>query len=273
MGNDLKTLAKAEKAYKNSKFLNSKHARSIRIQSEYFEPYHRFDDLNINATIVFFGSARTLPKDIALAEYDKTKADFKNKNNPTNEERYNKAKVNLIMSQYYEDSASLARIITEWTLDPVSKKQKYYICSGGGPGIMEAANKGAQIAGGRSIGLNISLPMEQYPNPYITDELNFEFHYFFMRKYWFLYMAKAIIIFPGGFGTLDEMMEVLTLIQTHKVNKKVPIIVYGSDYWNEVINLDAMLKWGTISRKDLELFKFIDTVEEVFEYLKISLPE
>lgn len=264
---------KAEKAYKNVRFLNSKQARSIRIQAEYFEPFHRFEAHNIHATIVFFGSARTLSKEDAESKYQKAEKDFNSNPITTNKERFESAKIELIMSDYYEDSLRLAQLITEWTLDENTKKQKYVICSGGGPGIMEAANKGALLAGGRSIGLNISLPMEQYPNPYITEDLNFEFHYFFMRKYWFLYMAKAIVVFPGGFGTLDEMMEVLTLIQTNKVNKHVPILVYGSSYWKEILNLEAMLKWGTISKKDLELFNFTDSVDEAFEYLKKTLPE
>lgn len=263
---------KAEKAYKNQQFLNSKQARSLRIQAEYYEPFYRFKEHNVKATIVFFGSARILPSEIANARLAQATDTLNRSINGENKDRFQKAEAAVKMSRYYEASVELARRITEWTIDEKSKNQKYYICSGGGPGIMEAANKGAQLAGGKSIGLNISLPMEQYPNDYITDELNFEFHYFFMRKYWFLYLAKGLIVFPGGFGTMDEMMETLTLIQTHKISKKLPILVYGTEYWNEVINLDAMLKWGTISAKDLELFTFVDSVDEAFDFLQAQLP-
>ena len=152
-------------------------------------------------------------------------------------------------------------------MDKTTGKQKYYVCSGGGPGMMEAANKGAYLAGGKSIGLNVSLPMEQFPNQYISDELNFEFHYFFIRKFWFVYLAKALVIFPGGFGTMDELMECLTLLQTRKIEKKLPILIYGTDFWNEVINFDALVKWGTIDKEDLKLIHFSDTVDEAFEYL------
>lgn len=264
---------KAQKAYKNTEFLNSKEARPIRILAEYQEPLHRLRKNKVNATIVFFGSARILDQQGAQTDLEKAENNYSSNSSNDNKSKLDLAKAALKMSQYYEDSVELARQITQWTLDPNSKKQKYYICSGGGPGIMEAANKGAQLAGGKSIGLNISLPLEQYPNPYIPDDLNFEFHYFFMRKYWFLYMAKAILVFPGGFGTLDEMMEVLTLIQTRKVNKHVPILVYGSAYWNEVINLSAMQKWGTISKSDLDLFNFVDSVDEAFRFLEQKLPE
>jgi len=268
----MKKVIKAEKAYKNSDFLNSKNARSIRIDSEYFEPFYRFKHYNVKATIVFFGSARIrslAETEVKLAEARST---YQKSANEENRERLQRAETAFKMSRYYEDSAELARRFTEWTLDGNTKTQKYYICSGGGPGIMEAANKGAQQAGGKSIGLNISLPMEQYPNPYISEELNFEFHYFFMRKYWFLYLAKGLVVFPGGFGTLDEMMEALTLIQTRKIQKKLPIAVYGTEYWKDIINLEAMQKWGTISKKDLELFKFVDSVDEAFAFLKEKLP-
>jgi len=268
----MKTIPKAEKAYKNQEFINSKNARSLRIQSEYFEPFHRFKKYNVKATIVFFGSARIIPMPLAKERLEEARSIYQKSANNDNKERLIRAESALKMAKYYEDSIELARRFTEWTVDKETKKQKYYICSGGGPGIMEAANKGAQLAGGKSIGLNISLPMEQYPNPYISEELNFEFHYFFMRKYWFLYMAKGLVIFPGGFGTLDEMMETLTLIQTRKIQKKLPIVVYGSEYWKEVLNLKAMEKWGTISKKDFELFTFVDTVDDAFNFLQKKLP-
>ncbi len=263
---------KPDKAYKNNEFLNSKSARPLRIQSEYFEPFYRFRKYNIKATIVFFGSARILPKDLALKKFAKAEKHYYKTANDKNKILLDNAKNDLKMSDYYEDAVDLSKKLTKWTLDKESKKQKYYVCSGGGPGIMEAANKGAGLAGGRSIGLNVSLPMEQYPNPYITEELSFEFHYFFMRKYWFVYFAKAIVIFPGGFGTLDELMEALTLIQTKKVNKKMPIIIFGKDYWNDVLNLDALVKWGTISKEDLELFNFVDTVDQAMKILEDRLP-
>jgi len=268
----MKTPFRADKAYKNNEFLNSKNARPLRIQAEYFEPFYRFRKYNIKATVVFFGSARILPKDIALEKLESAKLLFDKHASEINKSKLQQAENDLKMAQYYEDAAELSKRLTEWTLDEKSKKQKYYVCSGGGPGIMEAANKGAVLAGGRSIGLNVSLPMEQYPNPYITDELSFEFHYFFMRKYWFVYFAKAIVIFPGGFGTLDELMEALTLIQTKKVNKKMPIIIFGKEYWTDVINLDALVKWGTISEEDLGLFNFVDTVEEAMDILQTRLP-
>lgn len=269
----MEKLKKAAKAYKDPDFLNSKDARPIRILAEYYEPLQRLERNKVNATIVFFGSARTFTRENAQSNLEKAESKYKKDNTVENESRLVRAKANFTMSRYYEESVELAKQITLWTLDKNTQKQKYYICSGGGPGIMEAANKGAQLAGGKSLGLNISLPLEQFPNPFITDELNFEFHYFFMRKYWFLYLAKAIVVFPGGFGTMDEMMEVLTLIQTKKVYKRVPILVYGSEYWNEVINLEAMQKWGTISVKDLDLFKFVDTVEDALNYLKQELKE
>jgi len=265
-------ISKAPKAYKNQDFLNSKNARSIRIQSEYDEPFHRLRQYNIKATIVFFGSARIIPMTDAREKLTEAQNIYNKSDNNENEERLLSAEAAVKMAKYYEDSLELAKRFTEWTMDEKTKKQKYYICSGGGPGIMEAANKGAQLAGGKSIGLNISLPMEQFPNQYISEELNFEFHYFFMRKYWFLYLAKGLVVFPGGFGTMDEMMETLTLIQTRKISKRLPILVYGTEYWQEVINLDAMQKWGTISKKDLELFKFVDSVDEAFNFLQERLP-
>lgn len=268
----MEKLHKPDKAYKNNEFLNSKQARPIRIQAEYFEPFYRFKKFNINATIVLFGSARIKSKEIAQEMLADAEKHYSKNDNSNNGFALKAAKAAVKMSEYYEQAVELSKRITEWTLDIESRKQKYYICSGGGPGIMEAANKGAGLAGGRSIGLNISLPMEQYPNPFITQELSFEFHYFFMRKYWFVYLAKAIVVFPGGFGTLDEMMEVLTLIQTHKVNKHLPIVVFGKEYWKNVINFEAFCDWGMISEKDLELFKFVDNVDEAFKYLEENLP-
>ncbi len=243
--------SKPPKAYNNPKFLNSADARTIRILSEFYEPEARFKKYNINNTIVLFGSARS--NDL--------------ENTQLNSDNNEKQKYALRMAQYYEDAVTLSKKLTEHYMDKSTGMQTFYMCSGGGPGMMEAANKGAHLAGGQSVGLNVSLPMEQYPNPYISDELNFEFHYFFVRKFWFVYLAKALVIFPGGFGTMDELMECLTLIQTRKIDKKLPILIYGTDFWKEVINFDALVKWGTINQEDLDLFHFSDDVDEAFNYL------
>lgn len=262
-----------EKAYKNLEFLNSSDARIIRILAEFLEPKQRFENQKVYDTIVFFGSARTKNPDQANKELQSvldrlSKADIKD--DPTLMEELDHAKNQVFLSSYYQDAVELARRMTEWSksLDSV---YRFVVCSGGGPGMMEAANKGALEAGGMSVGLNISLPMEQGSNPYITPDLNFEFHYFFMRKFWFVYLAKALIIFPGGFGTLDELFEVLTLIQTEKVLKRMPIVIYGSEYWKQIINFDYMVKYGVISKQDLDLLQFCDTVDEAFEYLKGEL--
>jgi hypothetical protein len=175
------------------------------------------------------------------------------------------------MAHYYEDARSLARLMTEWSKTLPGRRHRFVITSGGGPGIMEAANRGAWEAGGKTIGLNIKLPFEQMPNPYITPALNLNFHYFFMRKYWFAYLAKALVVFPGGFGTMDEMFELLTLDQTHKLAKKITIVIYGSSYWKQIINMDLLAEKGAISPKDLELFQFADTPEEAFHILKEGL--
>ncbi len=268
-------LPKAKKAYKNLDFLNSSDARLIRIQAEFLEPMKRFRDQKIEDTIVFFGSART--KNIGEAKKDleavqNRLAKSKAKADPDLQEELEFAKNQVFVSRYYEDAVELAKRLTEWSKS-LTSNHRFVICSGGGPGMMEAANKGAIEAGGKSIGLNISIPMEQYSNPYITPELNFEFHYFFIRKFWFIYLAKGLVIFPGGFGTLDELFEVLTLIQTEKVLKRVPIVIYGSEYWNQVINLEAMVKYGTISKADLDLVRFCDSVDEAFNYIKDELTE
>lgn len=255
------------KAYKNLEFLNSSKARPIRILAEFSEPYHRFMDYKIESTIVFFGSARIKSKPEAKKELMAMVEQYEKNRTQKNEEQLSIARLHVRLSKYYEDAAALAKMLTRWAMDKKTGLQHYYICSGGGPGIMEAANKGAKLAGGKSIGLNISIPMEQEPNHYITDELCFEFHYFFMRKYWFAYLAKALVIFPGGFGTMDELMEVLTLIQTKKIQKPLPIIVFGQDYWKEIIDIDAMVRWGTISKEDLELLNFVNSPEEAFNVI------
>jgi hypothetical protein len=180
------------------------------------------------------------------------------------------AKIDLEMSKYYEDTSELAYLLTQWSMR-LRPPRRFVVCSGGGPGVMEAANRGAKRAKGLSIGFNISLPFEQYPNPYITKELDFEFHYFFMRKFWFAYLAKALVIMPGGYGTLDEFFELLTLVQTKKIKKKMPIILYDGNYWNSVLNIAEMHRKGMISKDDLKLFKIVDTVDEAFEFLKVEL--
>lgn len=256
------------KAYKNPDFLNSSNARPIRILAEFMEPHYRFKENDIDSTIVFFGSARIKDKEFAKKEIFKAAEAYNKKPTRANERKLSRVRLQLRLSKYYEDACELARLITEWSMQPDSKQQKYYVCSGGGPGIMEAANKGAHLAGGKSIGLNISLPHEQHPNPYISDEFSFDFHYFFMRKYWFVYLAKALVIFPGGFGTLDELMEVVTLIQTRKIDRPLPIIVFGQDYWKEILDIDAMVKWGTIAEEDLELFHFVNSAKEGLKLLK-----
>jgi len=262
------------KAYKNMEFINSPDARSIRILAEFLEPMHRFNKYNIYDTIVFFGSARTMYPEEAeqkLKEVqERVDATEEGASDPALQEELEHAKNQVFLARYYNDAVELARCMTEWSKS-LNSIHRFVVCSGGGPGMMEAANKGASEANGMSIGLNISLPMEQFSNPYITPELNFEFHYFFMRKYWFVYLAKALVIFPGGFGTLDELFETLTLIQTEKVKKEMPIVIYGKEYWDQVINLEALVKYGAISREDLEMVRFFDTVDEAFNYLKDEL--
>lgn len=266
------------KAYKNLKFLSSPDARALRILAEYLEPLSRFKKYQIFDTIVFFGSARTGPmKEMKakLREIEDRIKEFESKGKPVPQgllDERAKAEIGVYMSRYYEDAVELARLITEWSKGlSDANGHRFVVCSGGGPGIMEAANKGASKAKGLSIGLNISLPYEQKPNPYITKELLFEFHYFFMRKFWFVYLAKALVIFPGGYGTLDELFEVLTLLQTKKVKKKMVVLVYGSEYWKKIINFDAMVEHGVIDKDDLKLFKFVDSPIEAFEYLKSEL--
>ena len=275
-------LLPAPLAYLNPDFLGSPDGRLLRILSEYSEPLSRFRREKIQDTVVFFGSARfaSLPDaQSALTILEKPGSAKPappseqpgGQNGDTLEAALKRANAAVEMARYYEEARRLAHMLTEWTLTLPGKRHRFVVTSGGGPGIMEAANRGAREAGGKTIGLNIRLPFEQYPNQYITPELNFEFHYFFMRKYWFAYLAKALVVFPGGFGTLDELFEILTLAQTHKLAKKILVIVYGSEYWKRVLNLEALVDAGTISPEDLNGFTMVDTPEEAFEVLKEGL--
>ncbi len=259
---------RAPKAYKNIEFLNSPDARAIRILSEFLEPLHRFRHQRIKDTIVFFGSARMKARKEALRNYKQLQQVIKKSraNRPFLQKKLEAARADIQTSKYYEDAVELARLLTTWS-KRLKNSSRFVVCSGGGPGIMEAANKGASLAGGKTVGLNISLPFEQTTNPYVSDELNFEFHYFFMRKFWFVYLAKAFVMFPGGFGTLDELMEVLTLLQTNKIKKKVTVVLYGREYWERIIDIQSMLKYRVIGPEDLKLFTYKDTPEDAFQYL------
>ncbi|MFP4069174.1 MAG: LOG family protein [Opitutales bacterium] len=259
------------KAYKNLDFLNSDAARSIRVLCEFTEPGPRFAAQGVRDTIVLFGSARLRAPDVAQAELEALESELKDPDNPSPAEKraLHTARCNVRSAPYYTAAVELAEELTKWSmsLSEDGQSHRFTICSGGGPGIMEAANRGAHQAGGKSVGLGISLPFEQGVNDYIPHELKFEFHYFFVRKFWFVSMAKALIAFPGGFGTLDELFETLTLIQTKKVDAAPPIVLFGSEFWNEVVNFDALVKWGTISPEDPKLFRIIDTVDEARDYI------
>ncbi|MGB2713645.1 MAG: LOG family protein [Vicinamibacterales bacterium] len=257
-------------AYHNPEFLESTDARPIRILAEYLDPLRRFRKENIQDTVVFFGSARVHSRQEAQRQLKvlQQKRGRKPADHALLLKRSRKA---LEWSRYYEEARELAHMLTEWSLALEEPRRRFVVCSGGGPGIMEAANRGASEAGGKTIGLNIRLPFEQGPNRYITPGLHFEFHYFFMRKFWFAYLAKALVIFPGGFGTLDEMFEILTLAQTRKLSKKLLVILYGSEYWNEVFDLKPLAEWGAISDADLDLLCRVDSAEHGFEELKKHL--
>jgi uncharacterized protein (TIGR00730 family) len=257
-------------AYHDLEFLESADARPIRLLAEYLEPARRFRLQNIQDTVVFFGSARVHSRqdaERALTQLQK-KRGKKSAEYATLLKRSRKA---IKWSRYYEEARELACRLTEWSMSLEESRRRFVVASGGGPGIMEAANRGAFEAGGKSIGLNIRLPFEQGPNRYITKGLHFEFHYFFMRKFWFAYLAKALVIFPGGFGTLDEMFEILTLAQTRKLSKKLLVILYGSEYWNEVFDLRPLAEWGAINETDLDLLCRVDSADEAFTELKTFL--
>ena len=246
------------KAYRNEAFLNSRDGRALRILAEYLEPKSRFERNDVDDTVVFMGSARTLSK--AQAEAQLRIAETEGGDLAS-------AQMALKMSAYYEAARTLAYRVTQWskTLDTPSKR--FVVCTGGGPGIMEAANLGASEARGLNVGLTISLPLEEFDNPYITRGLAFHFHYFFMRKFWFTYLAKAVIVFPGGYGTLDELFELLTLVQTRKMKKPLPIVLFGTAYWSEIINFDALARHGVINAADVSLVHRTDSVDEAYEYL------
>lgn len=279
-------LEEAPLAYQNDDFLDSPDGRLIRIMAEYSEPIARFRRERIQDTVVFFGSARFSARDVAsrelklLANTGSTEAAPEAEQPATLDEvesgeatalQLTRAAAAVEMAGYYEAARKLAHLLTDWAKTLPGRRHRFVVTSGGGPGIMEAANRGAYEAGGKTIGLNIKLPFEQYPNPYITPELNFNFHYFFMRKYWFAYLAKALVIFPGGFGTLDEMFELLTLAQTHKLAKPITVVIYGSKYWKNVIDLELLADKGAIALADLDLFQFADTPEDAFRILKDGL--
>jgi len=248
------------KAFDNPEFMHSTFARSIRVQCEMQEPYMRFKRHGVRNTFVMFGSARTLPRDVAEERLAGLRA------KGADAAALRRAENAVRSAKYYEACRRLSAELTRWSLT-LPEWQRFYICSGGGPGIMEAANRGATEAGGKSVGLGIALPFEQSHNVYIPPELDLEFHYFFIRKFWFLYLAKAMVVFPGGFGTFDELFEMLTLVQTRKTRKRIPILLFGSDFWKSLLNLDVMHEWGMISPEDDQLYRHVDSVEEARDFL------
>jgi len=267
---ELDDLQRAPLAYKNTPFLDSPDGRILRILAEYQEPLARFRREKIQDTVVFFGSARFHSRTHAEQQLQLLEKPGSAQPAPP-EEQLKRARAAVEMARYYEEARRLAFLLTSWTKDLPFKRHRFVVCTGGGPGIMEAANLGAREAGGKTIGLNINLPYEQMPNRYITPELNFEFHYFFMRKYWFAYLSKALIVFPGGFGTMDELFEILTLAQTEKLAKRILVLMYGKDYWERVLNIDALIDAGTVSPEDRDLFRVVNSPEEAFEMLRKGL--
>ena len=269
---DFPLLHPAPLAYLNDAFVNGPDGRPLRILSEYQEPLTRFRREQIQDTVVFFGSARLKSPDVATEHLRQVNANPSDVS-PEHQASEKQALAAVDMSRYYADARQLAKMLTEWSAQIPARRHRFVVTTGGGPGIMEAANRGARDANGKTIGLNIRLPMEQFPNPYITPALNFEFHYFFMRKFWFAYLSKALVVFPGGFGTLDEMFEILTLAQTEKLAKKMIVVVYGREYWGKILNLQAMVDAGTIAAEDFSLFQFADTPEEAFALLRDGLTQ
>ncbi len=257
--------------YLNAEFLKSRDARVIRILSEYLEPHSRLRQQRIRDTIVFFGSARSLPPEQARAKFEAIEREIEQTGNTTElEAARHRSEQAVKLARYYEDAMELSRRITEWSKG-LTGQHHFIVCSGGSGGMMEAANRGASMARGKTIGFNIHLPLEQEVNQYVSRELIFNFHYFFMRKFWFVYPAKALVVFPGGFGTMDELFEVLTLIQTKMPRKTMPVILFGKEFWDEVLNFDALVRWGVVSEQDLNIFHKTDSVDDAFEHLTTKL--
>ncbi|HXG94236.1 MAG TPA: LOG family protein [Blastocatellia bacterium] len=260
--------------YLNAEFLKSPEARIVRIISEYLEPAARLRRYRIRDTIVFFGSARSTTPELAQAKLDELQKKIEQAGESTEELKAERlrAEYAVKLARYYNDAVELSRRVTEWSKG-LTGQHHFIICSGGSGGMMEAANRGASMARGKTIGFNIQLPLEQEVNPYVSRELTFNFHYFFMRKFWFVYPAKALVVFPGGFGTMDELFEVLTLIQTKMPHKTMPVILFGKEFWDEIINFDALVRWGVVSPKDLDIFYKTDSVDDAYEYLTTRLEE
>jgi uncharacterized protein (TIGR00730 family) len=274
-GKRLKPQHAPKAPHEDHKFMSSTPARPIRILAEYIHPLAQLKKEGIGDTIVMFGSARINSHEVAMARYtrlknEKTKRMSKDRLKQ-HQATIRAAKSAVEMSRYYEEARQLSHRLTTWALSLGPRPRRFVVCSGGGPGIMEAANRGAHEAGGKSIGLSIELPHEQFANPYISPELSFNFHYFFMRKLWFAQIAKALIVFPGGFGTMDELWEMMTLSQTDKMPKNTLILIYGRKYWNDVLNLKEMVRWGTINQNEYDLLQYADTVDEAFEVIRSGL--
>ena len=260
-------------AYQDPEFLESEESRPLRILAEYLEPLRRFKAQDIQDTVVFFGSARIHSREHAEQALERLERRFGTRAAAERDQHLMRGRKAVQWSRYYEEARELAFIFTKWSMSLNFPHHRFVVTSGGGPGIMEAANRGAFEAGGKTIGLNIKLPFEQGANRYITEGLQFEFHYFFMRKFWFAYLAKSLVIFPGGFGTLDEMFEILTLMQTEKLQKQIQIVLYGTDYWDPILNLEPMAEWGAINPADMHLLQRADTPTAAFELLKAHLTE
>jgi uncharacterized protein (TIGR00730 family) len=260
-------------AYLRKEFLDSPDARAVRILAEYLEPLHRFKEQRIQDTVVFFGSSRVNSRERAERALHTLRARGVQNADEEYEKELRESRKAVEWARYYEEARELARLLTGWSRSVQSDNQRFVVTSGGGPGIMEAANRGAREAGGKTVGLNIRLPYEQGANPYITDGLHFEFHYFFMRKFWFAYLAKALVIFPGGFGTCDELFEILTLAQTDKLSKRIMVLLYGREYWDQVINFQPFADWGAIADQDLDLLSYADSPADAFALLRGHLVE
>lgn len=264
---------KIQKAYENIDFLKSHDARPIRVLCELMEPRIKLDEEGIKNTIVFFGSARSKNLSIAQSKLEELESKLPEEQDRSIDEKIQieSARRIVLLSTYYDQAVELSEKLTQWSKEHLPSGKQYVVCSGGGPGMMEAANRGASQAKGKSIALGISLPFEQGINSFASEKLSFEFHYFFIRKFYFLYHAKAVVVFPGGFGTMDELFEALTLIQTKKLGKKIPVYLYGSEFWKDLINFEQFIKWGVISAKDLNLFRIVDGVEESFDQIRSDL--